>query len=272
MRIGLFFNRDLKACAEAAAKIRSAFAGDAGVEFVAGDADSIAGGLNFAVSIGGDGTFLLTARTIMGSGVPLYGINMGRLGFLASGDGGSAAEDVRRITAGEYGIHPMIPLRAEIERDSRNPQKRTTWAFNEIMIVKNCVSRPIALSTYLDGEKLYSFLSDGIITSTPTGSTAYALSAGGPIVHPGVDCVSIVPICAHSLAPRPMLVPCNAGIVIKLECAQGGALLSGDGHDGGELSQGDCVRITSDPDSRVDVIKLGAGSYADVLRNKLNWS
>ena len=275
MRIGLFFNRETAACVDVAAKIQSTFAGDTGVEFVTGNADSDHCGINCAVSIGGDGTFLLTARTIMGSGIPLYGVNMGRLGFLASGDAVSAADDIRRIVAGEYGIHTMIPLKAEITKGSQKsqkPLKTTSWAFNEIMIVKNFVSRPVALSTYLGGEKLYSFLSDGIIASTPTGSTAYALSAGGPIIHPGVNCVSIVPICAHSLSPRPMLVPRDVDIMIKLDYAQGGALLSGDGHDDGELSSEDCVLVTSDFDSRVDVIKMDGGSYADVLRDKLNWS
>ena len=269
MRIGIFFNHEIAACADAAAEIQSAFKGNPGVEFVTGNACSARNDINCAVSIGGDGTFLLSARAIMGSGVPLYGVNMGRLGFLTSGDAGSAVEDVRRIVARDYEIHPMIPLKAEITKDS---QKTTSWAFNEIMIVKNFVSRPIALSTYLGGEKLYSFLSDGIILSTPTGSTAYALSAGGPIIHPCVNCVSIVPICAHSLSPRPMLVPCDSDILIKLDYAQGGALLSGDGHDGGELTSGDCVRVTSDFDSRVDVIKMNRGSYANVLRDKLNWS
>jgi len=269
MRIGLFFNHEIAECVTTATEIQSAFKGNRSVEFLTGNAVSGRSDINCAVSIGGDGTFLLSARTIMGSGVPLYGVNMGRLGFLASGNAGSAVEDIRRIAARDYEIHPMIPLKAEI---TKNSQKTTSWAFNEIMIVKNFVSRPIALSTYLDGEKLYSFLSDGIITSTPTGSTAYALSAGGPIIHPGVNCVSIVPICAHSLSPRPMLVPCDSDILIKLDYAQGGALLSGDGHDDGELSSGDCVLITSDFDSRVDVIKMDRGSYADVLRDKLGWS
>ena len=269
MRIGLFINRKISACADAAAEIESAFKGDPRVEFVSGGADSCHSDINCAVSIGGDGTFLLSARTIRGRGIPLYGINMGHLGFLASGDAGSIVEDVRRIVAGDYEIHPMIPLKAEITTNSKKP---ASWAFNEIMIVKNFVSRPISLSTYLDGEKLYSFLSDGLIASTPTGSTAYALSAGGPIIHPGVNCVSIVPICAHSLSPRPMLIPCDLEIIVKLEYAQGGALLSGDGHDDGKLSSGDCVLIKSDFDSRVDVIKMDNSSYVKVLKHKMNWS
>ena len=269
MRIGLFYNHEIAACADAAAKISSAFESEPGVEFLTGNAVSGPGDIDYAVSIGGDGTFLLTARTIRGGGVPLYGINMGRLGFLASGDAGSAIADVRRIAARDYEIHPMIPLKAEITKGS---QKTASWAFNEIMIVKNFVSRPITLSTYLNGEKLYSFLSDGIITSTATGSTAYALSAGGPVIHTDVNCVSIVPICAHSLSPRPMLVPRDSDIIIKLDYAQGGALMSGDGHNDGELSSGDRVMITSDFNSRVDVIKMNGNSYVNVLKDKLNWS
>ena len=268
MKIGLFFNHEIADCANAAAEIQSAFTGGSGVEFMVCSPDSVHSDIDCAVSIGGDGTFLLTAMTIMGLGVPLYGVNMGRLGFLASGDARSAVDDVRRIVAREYEIHPMIPLKAEITKGSR---KTTSWAFNEIMIVKSYVSRPIALSTYLGGEKLYDFLSDGIIVSTPTGSTAYALSAGGPIIHPGVNCMSIVPICAHSLSPRPTLVPCDSDILIVLDHAQGGARVSGDGHNDGELSPGDRVLITSDYDSRLDVIKMNGGSYANILKDKLNW-
>jgi NAD+ kinase len=147
----------------------------------------------------------------------------------------------------------------------------SVWAFNEIMIVKKFVSRPIALSTSVDGEKLYSFLSDGLIVSTPAGSTAYALSAGGPIVHPEVRCVSIVPICAHSLSPRPMLFPDTTAIRVRLDARAGGAILSGDGQNDAELASGGEVAVTSDFASRVDVIIMDGGAYVDVLRNKLNW-
>jgi NAD+ kinase len=271
MRIGLFFNHELPACAEAARAIQSAFAPGSGVRFVTGDADADHGDIDCAVSIGGDGTFLMTSRTIKGRGAPLYGINMGRLGFLAAGDADSAVEDVRRIAERDFDVVRRTPITAEILSGARTDSSRV-WAFNEIMIVKNFVSRPIALSTFLDGEKLYSFMSDGIIISTPTGSTAYALSAGGPIVHPDVGCVSIVPICAHSLAPRPMLVPCRTVVKVSLDSARDGAVLSGDGGCNAELATGDDVLVTSDFESGVDVIRLNGGSYADVLRNKLRWS
>jgi NAD+ kinase len=270
MRIGLFFNHELEASAEVASAIRSADYGGMDAEFVAGDADADHGEIDFAISIGGDGTFLLTAKTIMGRGAPLYGVNRGRLGFLASGDVRRAAADVGKILDGYYETLPIAPLKAAIS--GRDGSKSAVWAFNEIMIVKNLISRPIALSAYIDGKKLYSFLADGIIVSTPIGSTAYSLSAGGPIVHPGVSGQAIVPICAHSLAPRPMLVPASTLIEIELESPAEGATLSADGMNSTSLSPGCTVGITSDPTGRVDVIMLDGGSYPDVLRDKLNWS
>jgi NAD+ kinase len=250
--------------------IRSADYGRADVEFVMGDADMDHGEIDYAVSIGGDGTFLLTSRTIMGRGIPLYGVNMGRLGFLASGEADLAVSDVRKIVEGNYKVFSRIPLSADIQ--SNGKMKMKVWAFNEIMIVKDFVSRPIALSTFLDGEKLYSFLADGIIIATPTGSTAYSLSAGGPIVHLDVEGFSIVPICAHSFSLRPMVVPGSAEVKIVLDSSDYGAILSGDGQNNAELSLGDEVHVTFETASRVDVIMLDGGSYLDALRNKLNWS
>ncbi|MDR0765194.1 MAG: NAD(+)/NADH kinase [Synergistaceae bacterium] len=270
MRVGLFFNHELEASAEAASVIQSSGYGGGDAEFVTGDAGVDHGEIDFAVSIGGDGTFLLTSKTVMGRGAPLYGVNTGRLGFLASGDARRAAADVTRILDGDYETFPIVPLKAVIM--GKRGAESATWAFNEVMIVKNLVSRPIALSAHIDGKKLYSFLADGIIVSAPIGSTAYSLSAGGPIVHPGVSAQAIVPICAHSLTPRPMLVPASTLIEIELESPPEGATLSADGMNGTFLSPGDTVGITSDPAGRVDVIRLEGGSYPDVLRDKLNWS
>ncbi|MDR0651822.1 MAG: NAD(+)/NADH kinase [Synergistaceae bacterium] len=270
MRIGLFFNHEMEASAEVASAIRFADYGRKDTEFVLGDADADHGEIDFAISIGGDGTFLLTSKTIMGRGAPLYGVNMGRLGFLASGDARRAAADVAKILDGDYETFPIVPLKAAIL--GKDGAESEMWAFNEVMIVKNLVSRPIALSAYIDGKKLYSFLSDGIIVSTPIGSTAYSLSAGGPIVHPGVSGQAIVPICAHSLAPRPMLVPGSTLIKIELESHTEGATLSADGMKDTHMSPGDTVEITADPTGRVGVIRLDGGSYPDVLRDKLNWS
>jgi NAD+ kinase len=269
MRIGLFFNQELEAGAAVADAVRSASYGDIDVSFAAGDATSDHGTLDLAVSIGGDGTFLLTSKTIMGMNIPLYGINTGRLGFLASGDAESAVNDMRLIIAGKYKLLPKIPIRGEISRDGHIIER--VCAFNEIMILKNMVSRPIALSAHIGNEKLYNFLADGIIVSTPTGSTAYALSAGGPIVHPGVRCVTIIPVCPHSLSPRPMVVPDTETVRIKVDPSPCGAILSADGQNNVTLASGDEALITADIDKKIDVVTLGGSSYVDMLRNKLNW-
>ncbi|MDR2780201.1 MAG: NAD(+)/NADH kinase [Synergistaceae bacterium] len=270
MRVGLFFNGDLESSADVAGAILSADYGKRGVEFVHGRANALHGSPDIAISIGGDGTFLMTSKTIMGLGVPLYGINTGRLGFLASGEAAAAVRDVEKILDGDYEISPKVPLKGEVIRGGS--VICTVRAFNEIMIVKNFVSRPIALSAWVDDEKLYDFLADGIIVSTPAGSTAYALSSGGPVVHPGVRCAAVIPICPHSLFPRPIIVPDSAEIKIKLESSPYGAVLSGDGQDNIEMLSGDEVTISYDKKMGIGVIRLGGGSYFGVLRNKLNWS
>jgi NAD+ kinase len=225
--------------------------------------------MDIAVSIGGDGTFLMTSKSIMGLGVPLYGINTGRLGFLASGEASLAVRDIEKILDGDYEIFSKIPLKGEVIREGA--VINVIRAFNEIMIVKNFVSRPIALSAHVGDEKLYDFLSDGIIVSTPSGSTAYALSSGGPVIHPEVRCAAVIPVCPHSLFPRPILVPDSAEIKIRLESSRYGAVLSGDGQDNAEMLSGDEVLITCDKEMKIGVIRLGDGSYFGVLRNKLNW-
>jgi NAD+ kinase len=270
MRMGLFFNDELESSAEVARAVMGADYGRHRAEFVCARAGALCGEIDIAISIGGDGTFLMTSKAVMGLGIPLFGINTGHLGFLASGEAPSAVRDIGQILDGKYEMFSKIPLKGELIRSGH--VIHTARAFNEIMIVKNFVSRPIALSAHVDDEKLYDFMADGIIVSTPAGSTAYALSSGGPVIHPDVSCAALIPICPHSLLPRPILVPDSASIKIKLEFSQYGATLSGDGQDNTDMSPGDEVTVTCDREMKIDVIRLGSGSYFEVLRNKLNWS
>ncbi|MDR3279040.1 MAG: NAD(+)/NADH kinase [Synergistaceae bacterium] len=270
MRIGLFFNSGLEASAEVADAIQSADYGNSSVIFVSGYAECHHGDIDMAVSIGGDGTFLLTSKTIMGSGVPIFGINTGRLGFLALGEAESAVQDVKRILDGNYDTYAMVPLKGEITRGGSIIER--IWALNEIMIVKNLVSRPISLSTRIGSDDLYTFLADGVIVATSVGSTAYALSAGGPIIHPDVRCTAIIPVCPHSFYPRPMVAPDTETVTVTIEPSPGGAILSGDGQNNIELFTGDVVSIIPYMSRKIDVIRLGTASYIDLLRNKLHWS
>jgi NAD+ kinase len=225
--------------------------------------------MDFALSIGGDGTFLRTSRMIWGLGVPLYGINAGRLGFLTAGAAESAAADIRRILSGDYELFSRIPLRGEIVRNGEVIE--SVYALNDITASKGFLSRPIDVSVSVGEENIYRFLADGIIVSTPTGSTAYAMSAGGPIIHPGVKCMLVVPICPHSLYPRPMVLSDMETINIKVECCAYEAIFSGDGHQNMTLISGDIVSIKLDVERGIDVISIDKSSYYDILRKKMNW-
>lgn len=279
--VGLFFKSDWDRSADLARDIISADYGRYDIQFIIGEdvgtenadascrSESLFEHMEFAVSIGGDGTFLRTTRAVRELGVPLYGINAGRLGFLASGNPQSAVEDIRKILSGHYGIMARIPLKGEVMRDGK--QIEDLYALNEVTISKGTTARPIDLHVAAGHESLYRFLADGIIVSTPTGSTAYSLSAGGPVVHPDVKCMLVVPICPHSLYPRPVVLGENETIVIEPMGENGEIILSGDGQLHVELRDGDSVRLSLDLGRSVNVIKLDSTSYYDVLQSKLGW-
>jgi NAD+ kinase len=254
---------------ELARKITSHDYGGAGVCFVTDEEKIDCRNMDFALSIGGDGTFLRTSRLIWGFGVPLYGINAGRLGCLTAGTAESAPSDISRILAGDYGLFTRIPLRGGVNRNGEVIE--SIYALNDITISRGARSRPVDLLVSVGGDAVYRFLSDGIIVSTPTGSTAYALSAGGPIIHPKVKCMLIVPICPHSLFPRPVVLGDTETVEVKIECCDYEAVLSGDGHQSMTLFTGDSVSIRLDVERGIDVISLGDSSYYDILRRKMNW-
>ncbi|MDR3354081.1 MAG: NAD(+)/NADH kinase [Synergistaceae bacterium] len=278
--VGMFFRRDRKLNTEIADKVMSAGYGDAKVEFMLGEegADDTYvppterwgdfRRMEFAVSIGGDGTFLRAARTVRDLGTPLYGINAGRLGFLVSGKPENAVQDVKRILSGQYDLSTRSAIRCELLR--RGVTAGEFCALNEIVISKGPLSHPIDLSVSAGGETLYRLLADGIIISTPTGSTAYSLSAGGPVIHPDVKCILLAPICPHSLYARPVVMAENEVIEISLSGESGEMFLSRDGLINMRLRKGDSARISLD-DRGISMIKLDRSSYYNVLRKKLGW-
>jgi NAD+ kinase len=274
--VGLFFRKDRENCSRIADAVESADYGGAPVEFVRrepgrGLAGEDLSGMEFAVSIGGDGTFLRAARIARDLGIPLYGVNAGRLGFLAPGRPEDAPSDVARILSGKYDIVTRMPLQCEfIRAPRRGLPVEVFYAFNEIMLSKGPASRPIGLLALVGGEVLYRFLADGIIVSTPTGSTAYSLSAGGPVVHPDVSCLIATPVCPHSLYPRPVVLGGNETIEIMLDGDSKKMKLSGDGILDVDVRRGDSVRVSMDKRG-VDIIKLDNASYYEALRRKLNW-
>lgn len=226
-------------------------------------------GADVVVSVGGDGTFLRAAQASHGARLPIYGINTGRLGFLASGTPESAEDDLRAIVSGAYGIDERPIMSGEALRGASSVG--AVLALNEIAVIKDSPSQPIDIAVRADGELMYRVLADGLIVSSPTGSTAYAMSAGGPLIHPGVRCVLVVPICGHSLNLRPIVLPESTVVEVELFGASGRTTLSGDGQSSVRLQSGDVARVSIDQSRMVRMIRLGGASYCDVLAGKFGW-
>ena len=168
-------------------------------------------GIDFILSLGGDGTLLRGARIACVRGVPILGINLGHLGFLAGAGPDMAVDALARVKRGQYLVEQRRALAVRIGDDGP-----PLLAVNDTVIHKGGVARVIRLAVFVDGEQVGTYSADGIIVSTPTGSTAYSLSAGGPIVVPGVDAFVITAICPHTLAVRPLVVPATATIAVRV--------------------------------------------------------
>ena len=224
---------------------------------------------SFAVILGGDGTFLRAARYTFGHAIPLYDINLGRLGFLAIGSPESAEEDIKSIIGGHYTLQRRHLLKGQVWRSGRLVHE--LHALNDFVISKGSIARVTDLEVKVGGETLTLFLADGLILSTPTGSTAYALSAGGPIVPPHVPCMIVAPICAHTLYARPVILSGEDRAVVIPKGDARSLMLTQDGQLGYELLPGDELHAMLDPDVHVQMIQLNGRSYYDLLRKKLRW-
>ena len=223
----------------------------------------------FAVILGGDGTFLRAARYTFGHNVPLYGINLGRLGFLATGNSDSAEQDIIDILDHKYVLQRRDLLKGLVWRSGRVVHELN--ALNDLVISKGNLARVIDLEVRVKGEVLSLFLGDGLIISTPTGSTAYALSAGGPIIPPHVTCMLVAPICAHSLYARPVVLGDSDSVVVTPKDDTRSLMLTQDGQLGYELLPDDKLEVTLDKEVHISTIQLSGRSYYDLLRDKLCW-
>lgn len=279
-KVGLFFNTD-KAEARSIASRLLLWGYQNGIEFLLLPHEAEALGIpgtaeaewfasvSFAVAIGGDGTFLRAARTTVGHSIPLYGINVGRLGFLVTGKPEDAEQDILKILAGKGTILNRSPLIGEVYRNGHKLHEFS--ALNEIVVAKGLLARPIELEVKIHGEPLSVFLADGIIVSTPTGSTAYALSAGGPIVPPHVDCMLLVPICAHTLYARPFVLGGRDIISIYPRSIDADLMLTLDGQAGCSIQHNDCITFSLNPSNVVPTLSLQGQSYYGLLQEKLSW-
>ena len=222
-----------------------------------------------AVVVGGDGTLLNAARSLVTHDVPLLGINLGRLGFLVDISPDELTHRLDEILAGKYREEKRILLHTSIHHQGE--QVSESEAFNDVVVHKWEVARMIETETYVDGRLLSIMRSDGLIVSTPTGSTAYALSGGGPILNPTLNAMVMVPICPHAMSYRPVVIDGDSQVeIVVSETPHSHAQVTCDGQINLGLVSGDRVRIVR-RDKHVRLIHPMQYDYFEILRAKLNW-
>lgn len=236
--------------------------------WVSGSFESIGASVDLAIVLGGDGTMLNAARRLARYRVPLVGVNQGRLGFMtdiARADMLTCMED---LLDGRFVSETRMLLDAEVMRDGH--ELAANLALNDVVIDKGAIGRMIEFELFIDGEFIYNLRADGLIVSTPTGSTAYALSANGPILHPQVSGIALVPLCPHALTNRPILVGDQAEIELRITHATD-CRVHFDGQVTVDLAKNDSVRLHRSEYS-ICFLHPPGYSYFAMLRQKLQWS
>ena len=229
------------------------------------DAPLTQGAVDAVLSIGGDGTFLETVTYGRDSGIPILGINSGRLGFLADTSQSDIEKSIGDLLLDRYRLEQLDLLCME----SGIPFDGVNFALNEVAITKRDSSSMITIHTYLNDEFLTSYWADGLIVATPTGSTAYSLSVGGPLMHPGSPNFIITPIAPHNLNVRPLVVPNDVVIDLHIE-GRGTKILASLDSRNFVFTNNCCLRIKK-ASFRINVIRFFGGSFYSTLRNKLMW-
>jgi len=230
------------------------------------DRSEIPEGCQLVVVLGGDGTLLAAARAVGGREVPVLGVNLGGLGFLAAVKVEELYPVLEAALRGELRVGLRRMLHCELMRDGRNVAAYE--ALNDVVVSKASIARMIDLETHVDAQLVCVYKADGLVVSTPTGSTAYSLSAGGPIVFPSVDCLGLTPISPHTLTNRPVIVPARSVIRIRSRAADDEAFLTIDGQVGEPLRHDDVVVCRSSEYS-AHLVRPPELRFFDVLREKL---
>ncbi|MDH3689576.1 MAG: NAD(+) kinase [Gammaproteobacteria bacterium] len=227
--------------------------------------------IDLAIVVGGDGTMLHAARELTRHDIPLVGVNLGRLGFLTDIAADDMYPEIDRILEGEFNTEARIMLDLNVVHQDKSIHSGT--ALNDVVVSKGELARLLEFQTYIDGEFVTSSRGDGVIVATPTGSTAYALSAGGPILHPTIPALTLVPICPHTLSNRPIVLNSDSTITFEIDTVDGeheSAHVSVDGHTKYALTGHERVEVKRAKRTLRLVRPLGHNHY-DVLRSKLGW-
>lgn len=218
------------------------------------------------IVLGGDGTLLSCARTIAANGIPLFGVNLGQLGFLTEIELPDLEPALEKLISGQYLIEERMMIQAAVRRGGT--EISNFHALNDAVITKGAFARLIRLKTFVNDEYFDVFPADGLIVSTPTGSTAYSLSAGGPLVVPDLGLMLVTPICPHTLYSRPLVIDKDSIVRVELETTQAEVMLTIDGQSGFKLQPHDEVIVKKAP-FNARFMKLNQRGFYEILRRKL---
>ncbi len=281
MKIGVLGNPDYSGLSDVLDRLR-AVAGEHGIDLCFHEELSFPEGsqalgdatwpeIDCLLTLGGDGTLLRGARLAGPRGIPILGCNVGRLGFLTSAPLSELEDAIERLARGDYTEDERLALEVTVEREEAfEADVGPFYALNDAVIHKSGFARLVRLQVWADDEELGLYSADGIIISTATGSTAYSLSAGGPILVPGLDALVTTPICPHTLAVRPVVHPAEARITVEVAMGDGEVVLTVDGQIGSALRSGDRViaRRSAHP---IRLVRFPGQTFFSVLRRKLRW-
>ncbi len=227
-------------------------------------------GLDLLLTLGGDGTLLQGARLAGPRGIPVAGCNLGRLGFLTAAPLEALEASLDRLVAGEFREEHRLALDVAVRRADGEDDVGSLYALNDAVVHKSGFARLITLRVWVDDEEVGQYSADGIVIATATGSTAYSLSAGGPVLVPSLDAVVATPISPHTLAVRPVVVPSDSRLVVEVRPRSQDTLLTVDGQSGFELEDGDRVEVAPSAHP-VRLVQFPEQSFFSVLRRKLRW-
>lgn len=222
--------------------------------------------VDLIILFGGDGTFLYTARNFMGSEVPLLGVNLGRLGFLTEIETEELEETMEKLVNGEYEIEKRLLLRIQIEREGETIVD--SLALNDGVINRGANARMIGLEININDQFVNSYRADGLIIATPTGSTAYSLSAGGPLVNPCLEAIIVTPICPHTLYVRPLIVSATEKLAVRVSGDSQDMKITIDGNESHTLLAEDRIIIAA-AEKTVSLLKLPGKTFYNILQEKM---
>lgn len=266
-RIGLIGNHDKATCASIVRQAERLIRRVGRLPVAGEDAAKLARETDLIMVFGGDGTMLRAARETAGLGTPLLGVNIGGLGFLTAVSSDLLAAALKHVWRGElkYETRALLEVSGEFQGQTIRAN-----ALNDVVVSRGAVSRLIALDVSVDGEIITRYRGDGLIVSSPTGSTAYSLAAGGPIVLPTAEIMTLTPICPHALSNRSIIMPLSSTICIKAANPSPATILSADGQVVANLDAGDVVTIRRSRRA-VHLARLADSTFLEAMRRKLHW-